>query len=75
MRIGATRYMGGIPSVPESGGFSITNLYVDSIGKLQIDYENTPGSSAMIETQPPEGSYAVANLYVMNGKLVVKYNN
>jgi len=34
---------GGIPSLPPSGKYKVTNLYVDSItGKLVIEYDNNP---------------------------------
>ena len=65
----------GIPSVPAESDNYITNLYVNAItGKLEIDYEDTPGSSPTIQSLPTLGNYAITNLYVADGKLVVKYD-
>jgi hypothetical protein len=33
---------GGVPSIPPSGFKRVTNLYVNSAGKLIVAYEDTP---------------------------------
>ncbi len=34
---------GGLESIPPTGHFKVTNLYVDATtGKLVVDYDNTP---------------------------------
>lgn len=33
---------GGVPSTPPSGGYTITNIYLDSNKQLKIDYNETP---------------------------------
>ena len=63
-----------IASVPSGTGKAVVNLYVDADGKLHVEYETDPLSSAIIGSTPAIDGYKVTNLYVdSTGKLTVEY--
>jgi len=63
-----------ISSVPATDGKAVVNLYVDASGKLTVEYETDPASSAVIESTPAQDGKKVTNMYVnASGRLTVEY--
>ena len=68
---------------PPLNKYYVKNLYVDTNGKLVVEYDDTgAGSDAAEEnrailTAPPDGKYQVTNLFVDpdTGNLEVEYND